>query len=128
MQARARIMRFGPKDLIHLFHPKFGWGLMFLALASLAGCDGAASQEELGEVHYRLPRIDGMETRYVLPPQLKANSARPAAESPASPAQETAPSTPAPSSVPADSGDEASEGIPSPGAKVESEPEKSTAP
>lgn len=41
-------------------------------LILIPGCGRSASQEELGEIHYHLPPIDGMETRYYLPPLMQA--------------------------------------------------------
>jgi len=42
------------------------------SIAMLPGCSGSASQEEVGEIHYQLPRIPGMEIRYHLDPMMQS--------------------------------------------------------
>lgn len=60
----------------------------WLGIALLAGC-GDSNIEELGEIHYRLPRIHGMELPYHLPPRIQVP---PATGEPSPPVTDAPPS------------------------------------
>lgn len=79
--------------------------LCMTAMLVVAGC-GGPSAEELGEVHYKFPRIEGTETRYYLPPQLQAKSAldtgAPSVSPEAEPSTDATPAAEVPASQPAE--------------------------
>lgn len=136
------------KSFIHGTMHRLLWASFALgSLALLPGCSGSASQEELGEIHYQLPRIPGMEIRYHLDPMMQSrpgnkttnkneqeNSAATPAEANVDPLkvfEESTPSSAPPAerdSTPPNLHEEPTSTPPEPGEKPAPTPEKSTAP
>jgi hypothetical protein len=67
-------MSFGKPSISGIVRRMLWASLSIGGLVILPGCSGSTSQEELGEIHYHLPRIDGMETRYYLEPMMQSKA------------------------------------------------------